>query len=141
MVITEDSDLLAFGVDKVLFKMDPQGNGTEIDLADLNNCPEYKIQGRLFTKEMLLQACIMSGCDYHSEGIPGVGYKTALQLVKVHKGDIESICDELYRSGKLNNPREYIDQVYRRAYLTFKHQIVYDHINKRERHLFEPEPS
>ena len=32
LVITEDSDLLAYGVQKVLFKMDPQGNGIEIDL-------------------------------------------------------------------------------------------------------------
>ena len=32
MVITEDSDLLAFGVERVLFKMDTQGNGVEINL-------------------------------------------------------------------------------------------------------------
>jgi len=36
VVITEDSDLLAFGVDKVLFKMDPSGNGDEIDLRNIS---------------------------------------------------------------------------------------------------------
>jgi len=46
VVITEDSDLLAFGVDRVLFKMDHQGNGLEIDLANLDNCPEYQIQNK-----------------------------------------------------------------------------------------------
>ncbi|XP_063681939.1 exonuclease 1-like [Bolinopsis microptera] len=33
--ITEDSDLLPFGCQKVLFKMDEQGYGIEIDLSDL----------------------------------------------------------------------------------------------------------
>jgi len=31
-VITEDSDLLPYGVQRVFFKMDPQGNGVEVDL-------------------------------------------------------------------------------------------------------------
>lgn len=95
LVVTEDSDLLAYGVDRVLFKMDQQGNGTEIDLNNLNNCLEYHIPNKRFTKEMLLQACILSGCDYHS-GVPGVGFKTALSLVKSHKGDIHGLVQELF---------------------------------------------
>ena len=43
VVITEDSDLLAYGVEKVLFKMDPQGNGIEIDLNDIDKCPDYML--------------------------------------------------------------------------------------------------
>jgi 5'-3' exonuclease len=43
VVITEDSDLLAYGVDKVLFKMDPQGNGIEINLANLQECKEFQM--------------------------------------------------------------------------------------------------
>ena len=35
VVITEDSDLLIFGVRKVLFKMDKFGNGIEVDLDRL----------------------------------------------------------------------------------------------------------
>lgn len=57
---------------------------------------------------MFLQACILSGCDYHSEGIAGVGFKTALQLVKVHKGDILSLCEDLQCQGKLQSPKDYI---------------------------------
>lgn len=34
-VITEDSDLLAFGVQWCFFKLDWNGNGIEIDLRDL----------------------------------------------------------------------------------------------------------
>jgi hypothetical protein len=36
LVITEDSDLLAYGVERVLFKMDPSGNGIEINLKNLD---------------------------------------------------------------------------------------------------------
>ena len=36
VVITEDSDLLAYGVEKVLFKMDTSGNGIEINLKNLH---------------------------------------------------------------------------------------------------------
>lgn len=74
MVITEDSDLLVYGVTKVLFKMDGSGEGREINLSEIEKCPDYQ---PTFTQEMLVQACILSGCDYH-EGINGIGYKKAV---------------------------------------------------------------
>ena len=40
VVITEDSDLLAFGVKKVLFKMDKNGTGTEVNLDRLAEVQE-----------------------------------------------------------------------------------------------------
>jgi hypothetical protein len=36
IVVTEDSDLLAYGVTKVFFKMDLNGKGFEIDLVHLS---------------------------------------------------------------------------------------------------------
>ena len=36
IVITEDSDLLAFGVTKVFFKMDLAGKGFEVDMQHLS---------------------------------------------------------------------------------------------------------
>ncbi len=35
-MITEDSDLLAYGVEVAFFKMDNNGNGQEVDLKKLN---------------------------------------------------------------------------------------------------------
>lgn len=35
-VITEDSDLLVFGVEKMLIKMDLNGKGIEIDMKNIN---------------------------------------------------------------------------------------------------------
>lgn len=41
IIITEDSDLLAYGAKRVFFKMDKNGNGDEISLSELENCKEY----------------------------------------------------------------------------------------------------
>jgi exonuclease-1 len=40
-VITEDSDLLPFGVKRCFFKMDKGGNGIEVDLDRLNEVQEH----------------------------------------------------------------------------------------------------
>ena len=83
-VLTEDSDLLAFGVTKVFFKMNHQGQGVEIDLENLNQCSNFKMkEGADFNMDMLLKVCILNGCDY-LESVKGVGFKTALKLVKEH---------------------------------------------------------
>lgn len=78
VVITEDSDLLIFGVKKVLFKMDKGGNGIEVDLDRLNDVTELNFTK--FTQDMLLTCCILSGCDY-LESIKGIGFKKAHKLV------------------------------------------------------------
>lgn len=120
--------------------MNYSGDGKEIDLAELKNCSEYQMRskGDEFTMEMLLQACILSGCDYDS-GLSGVGYKTALQKVKEYKGDIMDILKDLERSGKVQDYKKYYQEGYRKAELTFKYQIVYDPVNRCERYLNEPE--
>lgn len=41
---------------------------------------------------MFLQACIISGCDYHP-GVQGIGFKSALQLVKNQEGNLDQIID------------------------------------------------
>lgn len=85
---------------------------------------------------MLLQACIISGCDYHS-GVTGVGYKKALKLVKCHMGNIDSLVSELYSCGKIADVKAYLSE-FKRAQLTFHHQIVFDAKENRERYLTEP---
>ena len=43
LVITEDSDLLAFGVKRCFFKMDGNGDGDEVDLALMSNVTELQL--------------------------------------------------------------------------------------------------
>ena len=50
VVITEDSDMLVFGVKKVMFKMDRTGYGTEIDMEKLQQVEELNMNN--FTFEM-----------------------------------------------------------------------------------------
>jgi exonuclease-1 len=85
VVITEDSDLLIFGVKRVMFKMDKQGNGTEVDLSRLSEVEELNFS--TFTEDMLLTCCIVSGCDY-IDSIKGIGFKKAHKLVMEHGNDI-----------------------------------------------------
>ena len=75
LVITEDSDLIAFGVRKLLFKMNTDGIGQEIDIANLKFVDSLK-----FDYDMLLTTCILSGCDY-LKSIKGIGFKTANKLI------------------------------------------------------------
>lgn len=59
-----------------------------IDLDRLSEIKDYQLDsGAEFSHKMLLQACILSGCDYHP-GIAGIGYKKSLQMVKSHQGNI-----------------------------------------------------
>ena len=72
---------------------------------------------------MLLKTCILSGCDY-LESIRGIGFKKALKLVKDHSGDIEMIIKDIERND-FHICKTYLDD-FNKAYLTFKHQPVYD---------------
>lgn len=85
IVITEDSDLLAFGVKRVFFKMDLTGLGIEVDLDNINQCENFRMPKKdsKFTSDMFLKTCILNGCDY-LESNKGIGFNKALKLVKEH---------------------------------------------------------
>lgn len=77
-VVTEDSDLLLFGCERVLFKMDRDGWCDEI-------CPERLAQATeldfsRFTLTKFRHMCMLSGCDY-LPSIKGMGLKTAYKYV------------------------------------------------------------
>ena len=84
-MVTEDSDLLPFGVKKCFFKMDRCGNGIEVDLDELGQVTEFDF--RSFKGDMLLTTCILAGCDY-LESIKGIGFKKAFRLVYENGDDL-----------------------------------------------------
>jgi len=51
---------------------------------------------------------------------------------------MQAILQELHRQGKISDPVLYFEK-FKLAELTFKHQIVYDVIERRERYLIEPD--
>mmetsp|Transcript_10021 Transcript_10021/g.15209 ORF Transcript_10021/g.15209 Transcript_10021/m.15209 type:complete len:155 (-) Transcript_10021:1751-2215(-) len=115
-VITEDSDLLAFGVDVAFFKMDNMGNGDLYDLRLIPTIDTFKD----YDKEMLLIACIFSGCDY-IDSIKGIGFKKAAKLVS-DGGKTDTFLESmtiLRSDKKISIPSKY-EKHFMRALLTFK---------------------
>ncbi|KAK1170989.1 exonuclease 1-like [Acipenser oxyrinchus oxyrinchus] len=129
VVITEDSDLLAFGCKKVLLKMDKFGNGLEIDQACLGKCKQL---GDVFTEEKFRYMCILSGCDYLAS-IPGIGLAKACKLLKMaNNPDIIKVIKKIgqYLKMSVTVPDEYIEG-FTRANNTFLYQLVFDPISRR----------
>ncbi|NXF04951.1 EXO1 Exonuclease, partial [Smithornis capensis] len=128
-IITEDSDLLAFGCKKVFLKIDKFGNGLEIDQARLGNCKQL---GNVFTEEKFRYMCILSGCDYLSS-IHGIGLAKACKLLKLaNNPDIIKVIKKMGQYLKMNItvPEEYI-QGFTRANNTFLYQLVFNPINRK----------
>ncbi|NWW77112.1 EXO1 Exonuclease, partial [Climacteris rufus] len=128
-IITEDSDLLAFGCKKVFLKIDKFGNGLEIDQARLGNCKQL---GNVFTEEKFRYMCILSGCDYLSS-IYGIGLAKACKLLKLaNNPDIIKVIKKMGQYLKMNItvPEEYI-KGFTRANNTFLYQLVFDPVNRK----------
>lgn len=77
-VISEDTDILAFGASRVLYKLGNDGYGLEIDSANLKQNKKLNLSN--FDQNMFLSACILSGCDYLNS-IDGVGVNSAFKLI------------------------------------------------------------
>ncbi len=132
LVITEDSDMLAYGCPRVLFKIDfKAGNGEEIQLMrDLaSNEP---LSFRHWNHDMFVYMCILTGCDY-CEGVSGVGIQSAHKIVRIHRKP-KKIIDALIRDGKAEADFE---ESFQRAYKTFRHQRVFCSQKREATNLFE----
>ncbi|XP_068105390.1 exonuclease 1 isoform X2 [Hyperolius riggenbachi] len=128
-IITEDSDLLAFGCKKVILKMDQYGNGLEIDQARFGMC---KHLGDVFTEEKFRYMCILSGCDY-LPSIHGVGLAKASKLLKIaNNPDIVQVIKKIgqYLKSNITVPDGYIDG-FIRANNTFLYQLVFDPLKRK----------
>ncbi|GAA5870805.1 hypothetical protein JCM1840_006809 [Sporobolomyces johnsonii] len=133
-IITEDSDLLVFGCQNVLFKLDGEGNCVSIARKDFAKCREYDFAGWSDTE--FRQMAILSGCDY-IESIVGLGLKTAYRLMRKYK-TAEKVVQFVRLGGQLKVPRNYLDE-FRRAELTFLYQRVFDPVDRQLVH-FSPLP-
>ncbi|XP_062981711.1 exonuclease 1 [Elgaria multicarinata webbii] len=128
-IITEDSDLLAFGCKKVFLKIDKFGHGLEIDQARLGMCKQL---GDVFTEEKFRYMCILSGCDY-LPSIHGIGLGKACKLLKIaNNPDIIKVIGKMGQYLKMNIvvPEEYI-QGFIRANNTFLYQLVFDPVRRK----------
>nr|XP_002130214.1 exonuclease 1 [Ciona intestinalis] len=122
-IITEDSDLLCFGCNNVVFKMDVLGRGQQVKMEHLGRVKN--LVG--FTPELFRHMCILSGCDY-LPSIKGVGLVKACKALKLSKSkDAYQVARKLNQYIKSVGP---IDPSYgadfERADKTFLYQLVFD---------------
>ncbi|XP_077870318.1 exonuclease 1-like [Saccoglossus kowalevskii] len=128
-VITEDSDLVAFGCDKVMVKMDLNGNGLEIDKSKLNKIMKM---GSKYSFDKFRYMCIASGCDYLAS-LPNIGLKKACKIFQLATNpDLTHVLKRFghYLKSNIVVPPEYI-QGFIQANNTFLHQIVFDPIKRK----------
>ena len=130
-VITEDSDLLLFGCDYVLVKLDHFGNGVLIRQSKISECLGPKSHN--FNFEKFRQMCILSGCDY-LPSLPGIGLKKARQFFGITMiNDIKKALKNMPSYLKMKNlkiDQDYIDG-FIRSENTFKYQLVFDPIARK----------
>ncbi|PKA60995.1 Exonuclease 1 [Apostasia shenzhenica] len=118
-VITEDSDLIPFGCSRIIFKMDKFGQGVEFQSSKIEMNKDLDFRG--FTKQMILEMCILSGCDY-LPSLPGMGLKRAHALIRKHRS-YDKVIKHLRYSG-VSIPPHY-EESYRKAVWAFLHQTVF----------------
>ncbi|XP_028163751.1 exonuclease 1 [Ostrinia furnacalis] len=139
LVITEDSDLILFGCTKVLFKMDLDGTGTLVDTTKLPLVMKCPIEHYSFDK--FRQMCIMSGCDYLAS-LPGIGLAKARQFVTATQdSNFANALRKLpsfFNKSSLTVTDEYREN-FLKAEATFKHQYVYDPLERKMVRLTEPD--
>ncbi|KAK3011297.1 hypothetical protein RJ639_011472 [Escallonia herrerae] len=128
-VITEDSDLIAFGCPRIIYKMDKFGQGVEFRYSLLQQNKELNFTN--FTKQMLLEMCILSGCDY-LQSLPGMGLKKSYTLINKFRS-YDKVFKHLKYSGIAVSPL--YEESFKKALLTFQHQRVFDPVTEDIVHL------
>lgn len=117
-ILSEDSDLLVFGCNRLITKLTDYGECIEIDRANFHKIKRLD----LFTPEQWRLVAILSGCDY-TKGIPGVGLKTAFTLV-MRLGSLDRVVASL-QNDKKKVPDEFLAEA-QMADLAFRFQKVFD---------------
>lgn len=123
-ILSEDSDLLIFGCQRLITKLNDYGECVEIDRTNFDKIKRPNL-GQ-FTQEQLRWVAILSGCDY-TKGLPGIGLKTAFNLIQ-RLGSIERVVLWL-QAEKKEIPETFLDEALK-ATLAFQFQKVFDPMNQ-----------
>lgn len=120
-IISEDSDLLIFGCQKLITKLNDFGECIEINRQDFSKIKRNPDLSS-YTPEQLRLVAMLSGCDY-TKGVPGVGLKTAFSLVKKYN-TAKKVLEVLKLDGKM--PPEDLEEEMYKANLAFQFQKVFN---------------
>jgi len=124
-VLSEDSDLLVFGVKCLITKLDKYGDCIEINRNRFTACREVSFVG--WTDADFRRMAILSGCDY-LPGIGGLGLKTAHRMLRKHK-TVDRLVKAAQFDGKLKVPVDFMN-AFDQAEKTFLYSWVFCPISK-----------
>ncbi|KAG5858699.1 flap endonuclease-1 H3TH domain-containing protein [Encephalitozoon hellem] len=122
-ILTEDSDLIPYGSNRILYKFDCAF------VQEFTRDCLTEARGKDF-EENILDISILSGCDYLAS-IQGIGVVTAHKLLSREK-TVEGVIEYLRHRKPV--PSGYLDD-FLKAKKTFLHQVVYDPIQQKRRYL------
>ncbi|CAX41445.1 exodeoxyribonuclease, putative [Candida dubliniensis CD36] len=125
-ILSEDSDLLIFGCKKLITKLKDDGTCVEINRDKFDKVKEIPYLNQ-YNMEQLRLVAMLSGCDY-TKGVPGIGLRTAFQLVRKYN-NFTKVLIALRSMGK-KIPDNFIDEV-KLANLAFQFQKVFDPTNQK----------
>lgn len=139
-IITEDSDLVLFGCQKVLFKLTLSGSCLLMESDKLHlsmpNCRPEKFSFKKFR-----MMCILSGCDY-VDSLPGIGLIKACKFaMKTEETDMRKALPKLpayLNMRQLQVTDDYVEN-FLKAEATFLHMFVYDPLQRQVVRLTDPE--
>lgn len=132
-IITEDTDLILYGCQKIIYKLDVTGKCVLYERSKLAKC--FGPHGAKMEFEKFRRICILSGCDY-LKNIPSVGLQSAKKFFTLTKqDDLNTLLPKLATylkapklAGKVT--KDYIEG-FIAAETTFKHHIVWDPVNEK----------
>ncbi|KAI5957806.1 EXO1 [Candida theae] len=120
-ILSEDSDLLIFGCNKLITKLKDDSSCVEINRHDFEKVRQIPYLAT-YTSEQLRLVAMLSGCDY-TKGVPGVGLKSAFQMVRRYR-TLHKVTIALRSTGK-KIPADFEHEVLK-ADLAFQFQKVFD---------------
>ncbi|XP_039031401.1 exonuclease 1-like [Hibiscus syriacus] len=131
-VITEDSDLIAYGCPAITFKMDHYGNGEELVLPKVFDSLTSKPSFRNFDKELFTGMCVLAGCDF-LPSVPGIGIVKAHSFATKYR-NLDRVLSVLKIEKGSQMPEDY-PKSFKEAVAVFQHARIYDAEIKELKHL------
>ncbi|RDX88235.1 Exonuclease 1, partial [Mucuna pruriens] len=131
-VITEDSDLIAYGCPAIIFKMDRHGKGERIELEKVLSAESGRPSFRSFNLKLFTGMCVLAGCDF-LPSVPGIGIARAHALVSKYQ-NLDRILSVLKLEKADQMPDDYAKS-FQEAVAVFQHARIYDTNAKVLKHM------
>ncbi|CAK9172928.1 unnamed protein product [Ilex paraguariensis] len=127
-VISEDSDLLAYGCAAIIFKMDRYGTGEEMVLREVLDAVARVPSFQNFNEELFTGMCVLAGCDF-LPSVPGIGIAKAYNLVSKYR-NLDRVLSVLKLEKGNQMPKDYT-KAFREAVAVFNHARMYVNLEQK----------